>query len=230
MNILAVSDVELGIIYNPTIANRFKHVDVVVSAGDLPYFYLEFIVSTLDKPLYYVLGNHSNQREIGIGTERDAPQGARGPQREQRADRFPGPADRRSLGHLAELEEEHDAHRLLERVDREGAEGGDGHEEAFVERPAADDVAPGGGHDVPPRREPGGAEEDVLQPRVCRGVEAGLQDDAGRPEGEGEAGEEGVTEHGFFLPRRGVPGPRRPAAARGRPRGRRKSSGRPGGT
>ena len=76
MNILAVSDVELGIIYNPTIANRFKHVDVVVSAGDLPYFYLEFIVSTLDKPLYYVLGNHSNRREIGIGTERDAPQGA----------------------------------------------------------------------------------------------------------------------------------------------------------
>ena len=76
MNILAVSDVELGIIYNPTIANRFKHVDVVVSAGDLPYFYLEFIVSTLDKPLYYVLGNHANRREIGIGTERDAPQGA----------------------------------------------------------------------------------------------------------------------------------------------------------
>jgi Icc-related predicted phosphoesterase len=76
MNILAVSDVELGIIYNPTIANRFKNVDVVISAGDLPYFYLEFIVSTLDKPLYYVLGNHSNQREIGVGTERDAPQGA----------------------------------------------------------------------------------------------------------------------------------------------------------
>jgi Icc-related predicted phosphoesterase len=76
MNILAVSDVELGLIYNPAIATRFQNVDVVISAGDLPHYYLEYIISTLDKPLYYVLGNHSNQREIGVDGERDAPWGA----------------------------------------------------------------------------------------------------------------------------------------------------------
>jgi len=76
MNILAVSDVELGLIYNSAIATRFQNVDLVISAGDLPHFYLEFIVSTLDKPLYYVFGNHSNQREFGASSERDTPQGA----------------------------------------------------------------------------------------------------------------------------------------------------------
>ncbi len=76
MNILAISDVELGIIYSPHIANRFQNVDVVISAGDLPHYYLEYIVSTLDKPLYYVFGNHSNQRESGLETQRDKPQGA----------------------------------------------------------------------------------------------------------------------------------------------------------
>jgi len=76
MNILAISDVELGQIYNPAIATRFHNVDVVISAGDLPHYYLEYIVSTLDKPLYYVFGNHANQREIGLDGERDAPWGA----------------------------------------------------------------------------------------------------------------------------------------------------------
>lgn len=32
--------------------------DLVLSAGDLPFEYLEFIVSTLDVPLLYVPGNH----------------------------------------------------------------------------------------------------------------------------------------------------------------------------
>jgi len=76
MKILAISDVELGYIYNPQIAQRFKNVDVVISCGDLPHYYLEYIVSTLDKPLYYVFGNHSNQLEGGSGGDRSAPWGA----------------------------------------------------------------------------------------------------------------------------------------------------------
>ena len=63
MKILAVSDIELGFIYNIQIAQRFKDVDLVISCGDLPYYYLEFIVSMLDKPLYYVRGNHASQVE-----------------------------------------------------------------------------------------------------------------------------------------------------------------------
>lgn len=76
MNILAISDVELGFIYNPQIAQRFKNVDVVISCGDLPHFYLEYIVSTLDKPLYYVFGNHSNVSEAGVSGDKEKPLGA----------------------------------------------------------------------------------------------------------------------------------------------------------
>jgi predicted phosphodiesterase len=45
MKILAVSDIELGFIYNVQIAQRFKDVDMMISCGDLPYYYLEFMVS-----------------------------------------------------------------------------------------------------------------------------------------------------------------------------------------
>jgi Icc-related predicted phosphoesterase len=51
-------------------------VDLVISCGDLPYYYLEFIVSMLNKPLYYVRGNHASKVEIGVDGERSAPWGA----------------------------------------------------------------------------------------------------------------------------------------------------------
>jgi uncharacterized protein len=63
MKILAVSDIELGLIYSAGISERFKDIDLIVSCGDLPYFYLEFMVSMLNKPLYFVHGNHANQVE-----------------------------------------------------------------------------------------------------------------------------------------------------------------------
>ena len=73
--ILAVSDVELGLIYSPQISNRFADVDLVISCGDLPYYYLEYIISTLNVPLYYVRGNHACKIEAGIGGDRTAPWG-----------------------------------------------------------------------------------------------------------------------------------------------------------
>jgi uncharacterized protein len=63
MKILAVSDVELGFIYSTGVSERFKDIDLILSCGDLPYFYLEFMISMLNKPLYYVHGNHANQVE-----------------------------------------------------------------------------------------------------------------------------------------------------------------------
>jgi Icc-related predicted phosphoesterase len=76
MNILAVSDVELGVIYSPQIARRFGHINLAIGCGDLPYYYLEYIISTLDIPLYYVRGNHSSQVESGSATDRSEPWGA----------------------------------------------------------------------------------------------------------------------------------------------------------
>lgn len=76
MKILAVSDVEVGFIYSPMVAQRFHDVDLVISCGDLPHFYLEYVISMLDVPLYYVRGNHAPAVEITTGGERTHPWGA----------------------------------------------------------------------------------------------------------------------------------------------------------
>jgi Icc-related predicted phosphoesterase len=88
MKILAVSDIELGFIYNVQIAQRFKDVDMMISCGDLPYYYLEFMVSMLDKPLYFVRGNHASKVESTSAGERTAPWGAE--DLHQRVTRVPG--------------------------------------------------------------------------------------------------------------------------------------------
>lgn len=40
---------------------RYNDVQLVVSCGDLPAVYLEYIVSTLNVPLFYVRGNHDER-------------------------------------------------------------------------------------------------------------------------------------------------------------------------
>jgi uncharacterized protein len=63
MKILAISDIVVEFIYNPKIRQLFHDLDLVIGCGDLPQYYLEFLVSTFDIPLLYVQGNHS-QAEI----------------------------------------------------------------------------------------------------------------------------------------------------------------------
>jgi Icc-related predicted phosphoesterase len=58
MKILTVSDDVSRIVYSPQIKERFKDVELVLSCGDLPLYYLEYIVTLLNVPLYYVMGNH----------------------------------------------------------------------------------------------------------------------------------------------------------------------------
>lgn len=72
---LIVSDVVLPLIYSPQIRQRFSDVKLVVSCGDLPYFYQEYIISTLDVPLFFVRGNHDKEVEYGSGFTRSAPAG-----------------------------------------------------------------------------------------------------------------------------------------------------------
>ena len=76
MKILAVSDIEQPLIYGPNIRERFNDVDLAISCGDLPYYYLEYIISMLDIPLYYVRGNHAHKTEISAFGERSYPWGA----------------------------------------------------------------------------------------------------------------------------------------------------------
>ena len=76
MKLLSLSDKEIDLLYSPMIVNRFRDIDMVISCGDLPYFYLEFILDMLNCPLYYVFGNHSNRTEFGELNAKTNPEGA----------------------------------------------------------------------------------------------------------------------------------------------------------
>ncbi|MDR1840184.1 MAG: metallophosphoesterase [Treponema sp.] len=58
MKILCISDQIDPLVYSPHIKERFADVDLILSAGDLPMDYLDFIISNLNKPLFFVFGNH----------------------------------------------------------------------------------------------------------------------------------------------------------------------------
>jgi len=72
MRILTISDVVEDRLYSIGLKDRFGGVDLVLSCGDLPAYYLEFIVSMLDVPLYYVLGNHPDETVVWSETTRKA--------------------------------------------------------------------------------------------------------------------------------------------------------------
>ena len=76
MKILALSDIELQHVYSPIILQRHGDVQMVISCGDLPFDYLEYVVSMLNVPLYYVRGNHAYLLETESGEIRHAPGGA----------------------------------------------------------------------------------------------------------------------------------------------------------
>ena len=59
MNILAVADHKDPLVYSSNIKERFADIDLVLGAGDLDIAYYEYIISCLNKPLYFVFGNHN---------------------------------------------------------------------------------------------------------------------------------------------------------------------------
>jgi len=63
VKILAVSDEVVEFLYGPGLRQQFGDVDLVVGCGDLPFYYLEFIVTVLDVPLFYVPGNHDRPQQ-----------------------------------------------------------------------------------------------------------------------------------------------------------------------
>ncbi len=58
MKILALSDQVVELIYSPRVKDRFGDVKLVLGCGDLPAYYLEYVVSTLNVPFLHVPGNH----------------------------------------------------------------------------------------------------------------------------------------------------------------------------
>jgi Icc-related predicted phosphoesterase len=58
MRILTVSDKVEPVLYSPYIRERVGAIDLILACGDLPDYYLEYIVGVLDAPLFFVHGNH----------------------------------------------------------------------------------------------------------------------------------------------------------------------------
>lgn len=63
MKILAISDEVVDTLYSPRVRQQFGDVELVIGCGDLPFYYLEYIVTLLDVPLYYVPGNHDKAEQ-----------------------------------------------------------------------------------------------------------------------------------------------------------------------
>ncbi len=76
MQILTISDEIVPAIYSLNIKQRFGDVDFVLSCGDLPYYYIEFIVTMLGVPLFYVYGNHDGVEILHDGQELTEARGA----------------------------------------------------------------------------------------------------------------------------------------------------------
>lgn len=75
MKILAVSDEVVPSVYSRSICDRFRDVDLVVSCGDLPYSYLEYIHTMLNVPCLYVHGNHDRPEHMAGGRRITKPGG-----------------------------------------------------------------------------------------------------------------------------------------------------------
>jgi len=75
MEILSLSDKIIPFIYSSQVKERYKNVDLIIGCGDLPYYYLEFVISMLDKPLFFVRGNHDKTVEHSQAGPRKGPEG-----------------------------------------------------------------------------------------------------------------------------------------------------------
>ena len=58
MKILAVSDEVVDRLYTLAADHYFDDIDLLLGCGDLPYEYLEYLLTIGKLPLYYVPGNH----------------------------------------------------------------------------------------------------------------------------------------------------------------------------
>ena len=64
MKILALSDIVDERVYSENLIRNYGDVDIVVGCGDLPYYYLEYVVTMLNRPVLYVYGNHDGKPQV----------------------------------------------------------------------------------------------------------------------------------------------------------------------
>ena len=73
--ILAVSDNVEPRLYGPQLRAIAGDVDFIAGCGDLPYYYLDYIISILNRPLCYVHGNHDRPEHRSDRSVVDEPPG-----------------------------------------------------------------------------------------------------------------------------------------------------------
>jgi Icc-related predicted phosphoesterase len=66
LKLLSISDVVNRRFYSDRIKDFAGDADLIVSCGDLPAYYLDFIASSLCKPLFYVFGNHDHYQKENL--------------------------------------------------------------------------------------------------------------------------------------------------------------------
>jgi Icc-related predicted phosphoesterase len=77
MRILAISDKVVPILYSGAICDHVGDVDLILACGDLPHYYIDYVISMLNKPCYFVFGNHGKEIEYwSNNTIVSAPSGA----------------------------------------------------------------------------------------------------------------------------------------------------------
>lgn len=75
MKILALSDRVVDAIYSPQVRDLYGDAELVVGCGDLPYYYLEYVVTMLNVPVLYVYGNHDKTQYMSDGRRVVEPEG-----------------------------------------------------------------------------------------------------------------------------------------------------------
>ena len=58
VKILAISDVPSELLWDESVRRRLKGIDLILSCGDLPKKYLEYLTNFTTAPILYVHGNH----------------------------------------------------------------------------------------------------------------------------------------------------------------------------
>ncbi len=72
MRILAIADAVSPVIYSENFPGNLPPIDLVLAAGDLPGYLLEFVADKLSVPPVYVMGNHGGYlRDEAAGSDGD---------------------------------------------------------------------------------------------------------------------------------------------------------------
>ena len=78
MKILTVSDkIEKSFFKEHLLKKKGRNIDLILACGDLPPYYLEYLLNVLNVPLFYVPGNHDESPQNLLAKEKPFASGCR---------------------------------------------------------------------------------------------------------------------------------------------------------